>query len=86
MAKPKPTHDTWYSTPAEARRRKPLELTLSDDARAALVAASERAGVVRSRYADALFRWADSTGFTPPGIDAEDELEKHVEKKLRTEG
>ena len=84
MPKPKPTHDTWYSTPAEARRRKPLELTLSDEAREALIAASERAGVVRSRYADALFRWADSTGFTPPGVDQDAELEKLVEKKLRT--
>jgi hypothetical protein len=43
-----PTASRWYSTPDAARRRRPIELTLSDEERRALDELAEAGGESRS--------------------------------------
>lgn len=49
-----PVDSPWYSTPTEARNRKPLTITLSNDGRSALEALAEERGESRSAIVEAL--------------------------------
>ena len=49
-----PKDSPWYATPQEARRRKAVILTLSDEARARLDALAEQRGTSKSALVEAL--------------------------------
>lgn len=49
-----PKSSPWYSTPKAKRRRKGLEVTLSDEARARLEALADAEGVSLSAMVEAL--------------------------------
>jgi hypothetical protein len=55
-----PRRSDWYSTPRDARRRKPVALTLSDAARARLDELAEARGESRSATVEALVLAAHS--------------------------
>jgi hypothetical protein len=54
MPRIKPQRDWTSSTPNELRKRKQIELTLSDEAMTALEAMAERYGKKRSRIVEAI--------------------------------
>jgi hypothetical protein len=49
-----PVDSPWYSTPKDARNRKPIGITLSDEGRAALDALAEERGESRSAIVESL--------------------------------
>jgi hypothetical protein len=54
MSPPNPKESQWYSTPAEARKRKPFTITMSEEAKERLDKMAKARGVSRSQVLEAL--------------------------------
>lgn len=54
MTPPNPKDSQWYSTPANARKRKPFTITLSDEAQERLEKQAKARGLSRSKAIEAM--------------------------------
>jgi len=62
---PNPKESPWYSTPVSARKRKPIGITLSDEAQVRLEKMAKARKVSRSQVVEALVMAAPIRGSVP---------------------